>query len=137
MEFYTTVDDELFAELSELIGQKVVFFEVWEDSLADDLEKATPTDAPNTFDIDLYLADGIYFELYSTACFLDLEADPWIGQETVRQRLGEMMRVGLELHDVAVDQEDGLILILAKAGKPALYLSIAGWLVEEWDELPE
>ena len=62
MEFYTTVDDELYEELGELVGQKVVYFELWEDSLADELEadgeSSEVSEEDTSFDLDLYLDDG-------------------------------------------------------------------------------
>lgn len=139
MEFYTTVDDEMFDELSELVEQKVVFFELWEDSLADELdEQSSPApEEETTFDLDLYLEDGIYFQLYSTTFFPTLDSEPWSGEEFVRKQLGQLLRQKIELGEVAVDEEDGLILVLSKNGQPALYCSVAGWLLEEWDELPE
>ena len=140
--FYTAVDDELYDELSELVGQKVVFVAVWEDSLADALGSATaaPDDAADDtfqFDIDLYLADGVFFELYGTQCFSDLDAAPWRGLEKCSRQLVSLLNRGLWLEEVAVTEEDDLVLVLGQAGNPLVYFNVGGWLIEEWDELPD
>lgn len=140
MEFYTTVDDELYEELCELVGEKVVFFELWEDSLADELEKVDKSDQAadeSSFDIDLYLDGGVYFELYGTLLFTGLDAEPLQGQDETRKFLAELVRKGLTLNEVAANEEDGLVLVLAGKGKTKLYCNIGGWLLDEWDELPE
>ena len=135
---YTTVDDELYAELGQLAGQKVVLVEVWEDSLSTALEgeEGEPQEQMS-FDIDLYLADGAYFELYSATCFDSLDSDPWQGLEAVSERLAAVARQGATLQEVAVDEEDQLVLVLAYGRGEQLYLPVAAWLLEEWDELPD
>jgi hypothetical protein len=138
LSLFTTVDDELYDELSELVDQKVVHAAVWEESLVDALSHEEPTDAPTVdFDLDLYLEDGVYFELYGVQFFSDLESEPWAGLETVTERLVALINRGLWLIEVAVDEQDGLVLVLGYPDRPALYLTIGGWLIEEWDELPE
>jgi hypothetical protein len=135
---YTTMDDELYAELSQLAGQKIVLVEVWEDSLSTALEgEEVDPQEQASFDIDLYLADGAYFELYSAACFDDPDSDPWQGLETVSTRLAAAAKQGATLQEVAVDEEDQLVLVLSYGRDKQLYLPVAAWLLEEWDELPE
>lgn len=137
MPLYTVVDDELYGELSQLVGQKVVLLEVWEDSLSSALEgeEVTPEEQVS-FDIDLYLADGAYFELYSATCFDSPDVDPWQGLEHVAGRLAAIARQGATLQEVAVDEEDQLVLVLQYGPDKQLYLPVAAWLLEEWDELP-
>ena len=137
MPLYTAVDDELYDELSQLAGQKIVHVEVWEDSLSTALEgeEVAPQEQAS-FDIDLYLADGAYFELYSAACFDSPDGDPWQGLETVSGRLIAAAKQGAALQEIAVDEEDQLVLVLAYAGGKQIYLPVAAWLIEEWDELP-
>ena len=137
MPLYTVVDDDLYDELSQLAGQKVVHVEVWEDSLSTELEgEGVEAGEQASFDIDLYLADGAYFELYSAACYDSPDGDPWQGLDAVSGRLTAVARQGLTLQEVAVDEEDQLVLVLAYAGGKQLYLPVAAWLIEEWDELP-
>jgi hypothetical protein len=134
---YTTVDDELYDELSQLAGQKVILVEVWEDSLSAALEgEEVEPQEQVSFDIDLYLADGAYFELYSATCFDSPESDPWQGLENASARLTAAIRQGAVLQEVAVDEEDQLVLVLAYGGGRQIYLPVAAWLLEEWDELP-
>ncbi|MFN8495903.1 MAG: hypothetical protein U0350_50395 [Caldilineaceae bacterium] len=138
IDLYTTVDDELFEELNELVGQKVVYAGFWEDSLEDALDQ-TETDPADqiAFDLDLYLDDGIYFELYSAVFYPDLDSEALKGRDVVSQRMIEMGKKGIWLEEIAVDENDELVLVLSDEGEASLYLSIAGWRLEEWDELPE
>ncbi len=136
--FFTTVDDDLFAELETLTGQSIVYFAVWEDSLADALEGREEAPATETtFDVDLYLDGGVYFELYAVACFLDPDADPLADHDEVVAQLAGLMRQQGQLTEVAVDTEDGLVLVLQSTGGGPLYLVVGAWLLEQWDELPE
>lgn len=136
-DIYTTVDDELYEELTQLADQLVVYVEVWEDSLADALSEAPPIEVATTADIDLYLADGAYFELYGVLCLSDLDGDPLQGAARIKARLVDLVRQQVRLIEVAVDEEDALVLVLGREGKPLLYLAVAGWLIDEWDELPD
>ena len=134
---YTNVDDDLYDELTQLEGQKVVHVEVWEDSLSTALEGAEVAPQEQaSFDIDLYLADGAYFELYSATCFDSPDGDPWQGLETAGARLTAAARQGAALQEIAVDEEDQLVLVLTYGGGKQIYLPVAAWLLEEWDELP-
>lgn len=148
--FQTRVDDEHYAELQNLVGQKIVLATVWEDSLADALEArekgarrtaSTESDGP-TCDIDLYLEDGVYFELYSVALFPSLDDEPLPNREEIELALHELLRDNAPqghavLGDVAVDDDDALVLVLQRGPHPALYLGVGAWVLEEWDELPE
>ncbi|MCB9161701.1 MAG: hypothetical protein H6644_17965 [Caldilineaceae bacterium] len=134
---YTVVDDELFEELDALTEQRIAHVEVWEGSLAYDLEDAEVDPATqDLFDLDLYLHDGVYFELYGVAVFTDLAEDPLTGIDTLARVLSALVNQGVWLDEVAVDEEDQLVLVLAQRHQPVLYLSVGGWLLEEWDELP-
>jgi hypothetical protein len=137
MSLYTTIDDELYDEVSELVGEKIAYVEVWEDSLTAALENEATPATTDHFDLDLYLEDGVYFELYGVQCFSSLEGDPWSEVETVQQRLIGLVKAGLWLEEVAVNEDDGLVLVLGRNGRPQLYLDIGGWLIDDWDELPE
>ncbi len=158
--FYTSVDDEHYDELQTLLGQKIVFGAVWEDSLADalaarsgerpprpapepapinagddELEELDEDDGP-TCDMDLYLEDGVYFELYSVAAYESLDAEPLPNRAAIEAALHALLQRQPSLGDVAVDEDDSLVLVLHAGPKPALYLAVGGWVLEEWDELP-
>ncbi len=134
---YTTLDDELYEELSQLEGQAIVFAGVWEDSLSSALEeKEEEPKQQSSFDIDIYLADGAYFELYSAACFDSLDDEPWVGLDAVNRRLTTAAKQGAILEEVAADEDDQLVLVVRYAQDKRLYLPAAAWLLEEWDELP-
>jgi hypothetical protein len=135
---HTNVDDELYEELAKLVGEKVVHVEVWEESLSDSLEGRTiVSDKRESCDIDLYLEGGVYFELYGVTCFTDLDEDPWVGHDVMDRRLHTLVKNNVRLEEVAVDEEDGLVLVLGQLGAPVAYLAVSAWLLEEWDELPE
>lgn len=133
----TAVDDSTYDELTALIGQRIMHVAVWEESLADALAARTVDVAEQTiFDIDLYLEDGVYFELYGVACFDDPDAAAWRGLEHTGAHLAALVRARGRLEEIAVDEDDGLVLILA-AGEHLHYLVVGAWLIDEWDELPE
>ena len=147
-QLYTQVDDEQYEELSELNGQPVVFVAVWEEGLAEAMtppereaeeSDASASDAKDetAADIDLYLRDGVYFELYGTLCYTDLDAAPLSGLDRIEGQLQAMVKQGLVLEEIAVDEEEGLVLVLAQKHKPVLYLQVGAWLLDEWEELPE
>ncbi len=135
--FNATVDDETFDELAELVGERIVLVSVWEDSLADALPDA-PEGTPHTpsFDIDLYLEGGVYFELYGVSVYPDPAAEPVADREEVERTLVALARNGGVLGEVAVDEAEALVLVLVDGETPVAYLDIAGWLLEEWGELP-
>jgi hypothetical protein len=135
-EFFTTVDDDQYDELCDLAGQTIVFAAVWEDSLADALQDAAD-DVAGLADIDLYLRDNIYFELYGSLCFPDLEADPYPDLISIERALYQAKANGATLLEVAVDDDDGLVLVLGVANAPVLYIQVGAWILDEWDELPE
>ena len=74
--------------------------------------------------------------MYGVLAYRNPDQDPLPDRETVARQLTALVKQGLWLDEVAVDEEDGLVLILSRARKPQLYLSISGWSVDEWDELP-
>jgi hypothetical protein len=149
-QLYTRLDDEQYEELSELNGQPVVHISVWEEGLADSLivpgrgNSSASSDSPNdttddatAADIDLYLRDGVYFELYGTLCYTALDAPPLNDLAQIEDRLQKLVAVGLNLEEVAVDEDDGLVLVLAQRHQPVLYLQVGAWLLDGWEELPE
>lgn len=135
---FTRVDDEQYDDLVELEGQQVVFAAVWEEALADALADLPGTeDGPAGVDLDLYLQDGVYFELYSSFCYPTLDDDPILGQAAVEALIKPLIRDGLWLEEIAVDDDEALVLVLAQRHQPRLYVQAGAWLVEEWEELPD
>lgn len=136
-DFFTTVDDEMFDDLSELTGQKIVHIELWEEALHDTLAGTESDPATQVaVDMDLYLDGGVYFELYGVCCYPDPEEEPLVGYTNIHQRLVHLVKQTLWLDEVAVDEEDSLVFILSRQHKPQIYLMIEGWSFAEWDELP-
>lgn len=132
------LDDEQYSDLVELEGQAVVHAAVWEDALADAL-----SDLPDSgneragVDIDLYLKDGVYFELYGAFCYPSLEEDPILDQAAVESHLAGLIRTGLWLEEVAADEDEGLVLVLGQNHRPRLFIQVGAWLLNEWEELPD
>ncbi len=134
--FNATVDDELFDELVELVGQQIVHLAVWEDSMVDALDLANGEPQPPSFDMDVYLEGGVYFELYGVSVYPDPASEPWADRAEVERRLSALVRSSGTLGEVAVDEADALVLVLFVGEEAAAYLDIGGWLLEAWDELP-
>lgn len=135
--FNTTVDDELYEELAQLQGEEIVHVAVWEDSMAEGIVGAGgEPPAGDTFDMDLYLGGGVYFELYSVAGFDDPEDEPYDDRDILQVRLRKIVAAGATLGEIAVDEDDSLVLVLNQGRKAAIYLAVGGWVLEEWDELP-
>ena len=138
MPLLTSVDDETYDELAALIGQRVVHVALWEDSLADALaERSVDAAQQSTFDLDLYLEDGVYFEMYGVACFDDPDAEAWSGLGPAGARFAAFVAACAQLGDVAVDDDDGLVLVLTAPDGRNCYLVVGAWLLAEWDELPD
>ena len=168
-ELFVTVSDDAYVELSKMLGQRILGFTVWDETLSDEVENPTENSTEKTtvdtdvslnghahasirrgdtdgdepgaddkdaVDIDIYLEGGIYFELYGTLCYPTLDSEPLLGTSTIRNAIADLVNSGVWLDDVAVDDEEQLVLVLSQHRKPQLYLSVGGWLVEEWDELP-
>jgi len=136
VQFYTRVDDEQYEQLCQLASTPVVHVSVWEESLADAIEPE-PASTTTAVDLDLYLRDGIYFELYGVVCYPHPDADPMTDLAAIERRLRACVKDHLALEEVAVDEEDGLVLVLAQRGQPVLYLQVGAWLLDEWQELPD
>ena len=161
-QLFTSVDDEQYDELSELNGQPIVHISVWEEGLADtmspgrvgqagaaiandndkkndgrDDRKDDGEDGEIAADIDLYLRDGVYFELYGTLCYTNLDEAPLADLAQIEQRLQALVSAGAVLEEIAVDEDDGLVLVLGLKRQPVFYLQVGAWLLDEWEELPD
>jgi hypothetical protein len=137
-QFHTRVDDELYNELSALEGERIEYTAVWEESVVDALADAAPTETlPGAADIDLYLACGVYFELFGVYCYTGLDDPPLDDLDRIEEKLTGLVKAGATLGEIAVDDEDALILVLLHDAQPALYLHVGAWILAEWEELPD
>jgi hypothetical protein len=135
---FNDVTEEQLEELAELEGDKILRALVWEDSVADAIDDPDGAVTGTAFcDIDLYLNSGVYFELFATLCYPTLDSPPLEGRSQVELTLNRHISADLWLHEVAVDEEDSLVLVLGKQHKPELYLVVGAWQLQDWDELPE
>ena len=85
---------------------------------------------------DLYLDDGVYFELYGVTCFDDPDGEPWQGLAVVQARFAALVGGQADLAEIAVDEDDGLVLVVEDGEGATVFLAVGAWLVDEWDELP-
>ncbi|MBX3053570.1 MAG: hypothetical protein KF753_18985 [Caldilineaceae bacterium] len=137
-EMNTRLTDELYEALEEeVLGEKVVGLALWEESLADDEEAAPSADERQVFDLDLYLENNLYFELYGVIFFTDQDGDPLQGLDRIGTIVAELTDKGVWLDEAAATEEDELVLILSQDHEPKLYLSVGGWTLNEWDTLPD
>lgn len=135
-ELYTTVSDEQFDALMELTDQQIVHAVLWEDSMAAALDETEGEDEA-TYDLDLYLRDGVYFELYGAQFYASLDSEPLTGYDTLQAQIEELIRGGLWFDDLGVDEDEGLVLILCRQRQPLLYIPAGAWFIDEWEELPD
>ena len=144
MFIHTSVTDELYDELAELEGLQVMGAALWEESLSDSpegedggtAEKRDP-ESRLFVDMDLYLDENVQMELYEVAVYNTLDDDPIIGLTAIGTLLSKKIEAGLWLEEAAVDEEDQLVLIMARRHEPQLYLNVGGWAISDWDELPD
>ncbi|HRJ40680.1 MAG: hypothetical protein KJZ86_18775 [Caldilineaceae bacterium] len=137
-EMNTRLTDELYEEMEDnVIGEKVVGLALWEESLADDEENRPEADERQVFDLDLYLENNLYFELYGVLFFTDQDGDPLQGLDRIGTIVAELTDKGVWLDDIAATEEDEMVLILSQNHEPKLYLSVGGWTLNEWETLPD
>jgi hypothetical protein len=133
--FWTAVDDDQYAKLLDLTGQVIVHVNLWEESLLDEVDgDSGPTHV--VFDLDLYLEGGVYFELYGAHVYASQDKPPLSDRDTVQPVLVRLVERRARLEEIAVDDEDALVLVLADERESPLYLVAGGWLLEEWDDAP-
>ncbi len=141
----TTVSDELYDELAELEGLQVVGAALWEDSLSDtpdgeegaEAEEVIDPESRQFVDMDIYLDENVQLELYEVALYTSLDEDPIMGLTAIGALLSKEIEAGLWLEEVAVDEDEQLVLVMTRQHEPRFYLNVGGWSTSEWDELPE
>ena len=103
---------------------------------ADEEYIETPDEERFYFDCELYFADHQLLELYGASLYEDVDSDPVTGMERIEDRLTELFEDGGTLTEVARDDEDGLVLILASSDDSVL-VAVSGWYLDRWEELPD
>ncbi|MBX3000236.1 MAG: hypothetical protein KF893_17060 [Caldilineaceae bacterium] len=137
-DFHQFVTDELYAELVERIeGHKVVGLALWEESLADDEDENIDPRARELFDFDLYLENHLYLEIYAAYIFQDPSGDALHGLDPIGTMFSTLIEEGVWLDEIAVTEENELVLILSRNRQPLIYLNVGGWAIEEWETLPD
>ena len=136
-EIYSQLDDEQFKMLVKTVEEeKIVGLVLWEESIADEEKEKPALEARALFDLDLYLENNLFLELYGTFIFPDPDNDPLHGWQQTGKILQTLIANGVWLDEIAATEEDELILILSQNHKPQLYMNVGGWSIEEWETLP-
>jgi len=134
---HSILTDKLYDQLeAQAVGQKVAGLALWEASLADDEDRPPAAGERTVFDLDVYLENALAFELYGVLCYADLEGEPLQGLDRIGTIVEELTGKGVWLDDIAATDEDELVLILSQNHEPKLYLCVGGWVLNEWDNLP-
>jgi hypothetical protein len=137
-DFHQVVTEELYNDLVDTVeGEKVAGLALWEESLADDEGAEVSPDERDVFDMDLYLENHRYLEIFAAYVFTDPEGDALRGLDQLGKMFSRLIERGLWLDEIAVTEDDELVLILSRNQQPQLYLNVGGWTVETWETLPE
>lgn len=138
LDFHQEVTEELYQELVDSVeGQKVAGLALWEESLADEEGAEVAPDRRDVFDLDLYLDNHLYLEIYAAYIFSDPEGEALRGLDRIGKMFASLIDRGLWLDEIAVTEDNELVLILSRNQQPQLYLNVGGWSVEPWETLPE
>lgn len=139
LELNTLVTDELYDQLlDQVAGARIVGLVLWEESLADEMGDSSPkTNARELVDMDLYLENHVSMELYGVTVHTGLDNEPLHGLTRIDSTLAGAVEKGLWLDEIAVNDQDELVLVLVRNHQPQLYLIVGGWSLAEWDELPQ
>ena len=129
------VDADTLEELQTLESESIERIMLWEESILDALDGSSLD--IRTVDIDVYLADGVLFELYGVLCYPNLDAEPLVSSLEIETILSTYEDGGAQLAEVAVDTEDDLVLVLVNSQRVQLYLNVGAWALQEWEELPD
>ena len=130
--------DELWQEIVELEGISIASLVVWDSSLVDDSLDDPVTDENRIYvDFELYLDDHMMLELYGAAVLEDEASDALVGFDNIGRTLSRLAEKGALIQEVAVDQEDRLVLVLENQKGQRLLTPVTAWLLTAWDILPE
>lgn len=138
MDLHTEVTEQELKVLQALEGKQLASLTLWAESLAyaEETEDETPEEDRYFFDCDLYFANHQLLELYGASLYVDPDQDPIQGMDLITEMLADITEDGGTLSEVARDEEDGLVLVLA-SNDSSLVVAVSGWVLDTWDELPE
>ncbi len=125
-------------QLQMLQGKAVLGLALWQDSIADEELEEEVTEEDRVFvDFDLYLEGRDLLELYAATVYRDAEIEPIAGLNSIADALGHLTEQGAVLNEVAADEEDGLVLVLAAPNGERLLIAPSGWVLAQWSSLPD
>lgn len=130
--------DEIWEDMVALEGAPISAIVVWDRSLADETTPEPVTSENRILvDIDLYLANQTKLELYGAAVSADEESDPTVGLNAIGELLEQHTQNGAYIDEIAADEEETLVLILANEQKRSLLIAVSAWLEDVWETLPD
>ncbi|NPA91819.1 MAG: hypothetical protein GXO55_10300 [Chloroflexi bacterium] len=141
--FATELDEEIEAQLDNLVGKTVVSLSLWTEPIITALSEELPPemleDLGDVVDIDFYFEDHHLLELYSARIYPDENAPPLEGLQRIAETLTRHVERGLRLAEIAEEAETGVpIFIFTPLHDDQELLVVAdGWIVDTWDTLPE
>ena len=134
VDYHLSIDDQTLEELRTLEGQSIKKIALWDETIVYALGHDALSAA--AVDIDVYLEDGVLFELYGVLCYTDLDDEPIADAAELSLKLSGFQGEESFLDEVAMDTEDDLVLVALDAEDQPLYLNAGAWMLEEWEELP-
>ncbi len=130
--------DELWEDMVTLEGAPITAITVWDRSLVDESLPEPVTDQNRVFvDIDIFLANQTKLELYGAWVSQNQEGEPIVGLDDIGETLALHTQNGAIIDEIASDEEEMLILIIANEAKSSLLLAATAWLEDVWEALPE
>ncbi len=144
----TLLDEEQLLQLEELIGQLVLSVTLWTEPLAatvaeelsdEELADEELESSESVIDLDLYFEDSDLLELYS-AMIYPSEQEPYVqGLRQIRSLLSERVHRGMQLVEIAEEEDTGVPIFIFESapGTETLLIAADAWLLDTWDILPE
>ncbi|RME86046.1 MAG: hypothetical protein D6775_01110 [Caldilineae bacterium] len=130
--------DELWEDMAALEGVPIASLVIWDSSLVDDNLDQPVTDEERVYvDFELYLSNQTLLELYGAAVLPDEDSDAMVGLDNIGESLSRLAREGAVIKEIACDQHDRLVLVLAGPSGQTLLVPVTAWLESTWDTLPE
>lgn len=130
--------EEAYEALAALEGYPIMGVAFWDSSLVDDLEDELVDDQDrDVIDLDLYLADNVLLELYGAALYRLPEPTLVVGVVALEKVLVELIDRDGALVEVAESEDGTPALVFGFDDGPFLAVVVGGWLISQWDELPE
>jgi len=129
--------DELWQDLVALEGLPVAAITLWDNSVIDEAMPEGITNENRIFvDIDLFLVNQTKLELYGVMVTQDEDGIPIEGLDAIGNAITQHTQAGAELHEIAADEEEMMVLVIRNEAGDTLIFSVTAWLEDVWETLP-